>query len=489
MENQELKQRELYRSRGYNDDLLPKTEQQRTWRAINYFTLWMGSVHNVPNYVMVGGFFILGLSTLSIMLAIIVSAFFIAFVMVMNGAAGTRYGVPFAMILRASYGIKGALLPGILRGGIAAIMWFGLQCYAGSLAFLILIGKIWPDFLSLGGDFSILGLNLPGLITFIIFWAVNVMIGFGGGSVLNKFTAILNPCIYIVFGGMAIWAVNLVGITPILEYIPTGVTQNGNSGFLVLVVINAVVAVWAAPAVSASDFTQNAKDFRQQAIGQTLGLVVAYILFAVAGVCIIAGASIHYGVDTWNVLDIVQRWDSLFASFFAILVILMTTISTNATGNIIPAGYQIAAIAPTKLTYKNGVMIASIISLLICPWKLMENQDSIYLFLDIIGGMLGPVIGVMLAHYYIVMRGNIDLNVLYTKPGDYKFYEHGFNTTAFVVTVIAVIISLGGKFIPLLEPLSRVSWFVGVIVAFGLYALFKGKTPRASIEKKPAGQN
>ena len=104
---------------------------------------------------------------------------------------------------------------------------------------------------------------------------------------------------------------------------------------------------------------------------------MAYILFAVAGVCIIAGASIHYGADTWNVLDIVQRWDSLFASFFAVLVILMTTISTNATGNIIPAGYQIAAIAPTKLTYKNGVLIASIISLLICPWKLMENQDSI----------------------------------------------------------------------------------------------------------------
>jgi allantoin permease len=74
--------------------------------------------------------------------------------------------------------------------------------------------------------------------------------------------------------------------------------------------------------------------------------VVAYILFAVAGVCIIAGASIHYGMDTWNVLDIVQKWDSLFASFFAVLVILMTTISTNATGNIIPAGYQIAAIAP-----------------------------------------------------------------------------------------------------------------------------------------------
>ena len=445
------------------------------WKTFNYFTLWMGSVHNVPNYVMVGGFFILGLSTFSIMLAIILSAFFIAAVMVLNGAAGSKYGVPFAMILRASYGVRGALFPGLLRGGIAAIMWFGLQCYAGSLACLILIGKIWPGFLTLGGDFTLLGLSLPGLITFLIFWLVNVGIGFGGGKVLNKFTAILNPCIYIVFGGMAIWAISLVGIGPIFDYIPSGIQKAENGGFLFLVVINAVVAVWAAPAVSASDFTQNAHSFREQALGQTLGLVGLYSVCGRRGMYY-AGASIHYGADTGCALDIVQRWDSLFASFFAVLVILMTTISTNATGNIIPAGYQIAAIAPTKLTYKNGVLIASIISLLICPWKLMENQDSIYLFLDIIGGMLGPVIGVMMAHYFVVMRGQINLDELYTAPGDYKYYDNGFNLTAFSVTLVAVILSLGGKFIHFMEPLSRVSWFVGVIVAFAAYALLKKRT-------------
>ena len=175
-------QRKLFQQRGYSEDLLPKTQSQRTWKTFNYFTLWMGSVHNVPNYVMVGGFFILGLSTFSIMLAIILSAFFIAAVMVLNGAAGSKYGVPFAMILRASYGVRGALFPGLLRGGIAAIMWFGLQCYAGSLACLILIGKIWPGFLTLGGDFTLLGLSLPGLITFLLFWLVNVGIGFGGGN-------------------------------------------------------------------------------------------------------------------------------------------------------------------------------------------------------------------------------------------------------------------------------------------------------------------
>lgn len=476
MESISNKQREIYQQRGYHEDLLPKEADKKTWKGINYFTLWMGSVHNVPNYVAVGGFFILGLSTLSIMAAIILSAFIIAFVMVMNGAAGSKYGIPFAMILRASYGVRGALFPGILRGCVAAIMWFGLQCYAGSLAFLILIGKLWPQFLTLGGDFNLLGIGLPGLIAFLIFWAVNVAIGLGGGSILNKFTAILNPCIYVVFGGMAIWAISIAGLDNIIAYVPANAVTTNNGGFMFLVVINAVVAVWAAPAVSASDFTQNASSFRQQAWGQTLGLVVGYLLFAVASVCILAGASIHYGVDTWNVLDIVQKWDSIFASVFAVLVILMTTISTNATGNIIPAGYQIAAIAPKKLTYKNGVVIASIISLLICPWKLMENQESIYLFLDVIGGILGPVIGVMMAHYFIVMRSEIDLDTLYTEPGNYKYYDNGFNTVAFIVTLFAVLLSLGGKFIETLEPLSRVSWFVGVICAFCLYALIKSRT-------------
>ncbi|WP_421589385.1 allantoin transporter [Rahnella aceris] len=477
MNESECTQQERYRERGYSNDLLPKLKENRNWKGFNYFTLWMGSVHNVPNYIAVGGFLILGLSTFSVMMAIIISALFIAAVMVLNGAAGSKYGVPFAMILRGSYGIRGALFPGILRGCIAAIMWFGLQCYAGSLAFLILIGKIWPEFLTLGGDFNLLGISMPGLIAFMIFWAINVMIGFGGGGVLNKFTAILNPCIYVVFGGMAVWAISLAGLENILNYVPANAEQSGNPLFLFLVVINAVVAVWAAPAVSASDFTQNASSFKQQAWGQTLGLIVAYVLFAVASVCILAGASIHYGVDTWNVLDIVQKWDSLFASVFAVLVILMTTISTNATGNIIPAGFQIAAIAPKKLTYKKGVLIASLISVVICPWKLMENQESIYLFLDIIGGMLGPVIGVMMAHYFIVVRSELDLDTLYTAPGNYHYYDRGFNTVAFAVTLIAVVLSLGGKFIPVLEPLSRVSWFVGVIVAFVLYSVFMKREP------------
>ena len=133
-----------YRKLGYNEDILPKGKDNREWSTFNYFTLWMGSVHNIPNYVAVGGFLFLGASPINIMFALLLSSFFVAALMVLNGAAGTKYGVPFSLLLRSSYGDKGALLPGLFRGVIAAIMWFGLQTFTGSLSIVILIGKIFP---------------------------------------------------------------------------------------------------------------------------------------------------------------------------------------------------------------------------------------------------------------------------------------------------------------------------------------------------------
>ena len=108
---------------------------------------------------------------------------------------------------------------------------------------------------------------------------------------------------------------------------------------------------------SASDFTQNAKSTRAQAIGQTASLLVAYVIFAFSSVAILIGGSIHYGVQEWNVLNIVDRWDSMPPIILAMVVLLMTTISTNATGNIIPPAYQLSALFPKKSTTKKGLLL------------------------------------------------------------------------------------------------------------------------------------
>ena len=305
------------------------------------------------------------------------------------------------------------MVPGILRGVIAAIMWFGFQTYAGSQALSILIAKLWPPFLALGGNWNLLGLSLPALISFLLFWLFNVALIYGGMKFLGKVTNILSPLVYIVFGGMAIWAINLAGgIGPILAYSGTG--ASGNPIVVFIAAITAIIAAWAAPIVNVSDFTRLANSTKSQAIGQTVGLVVTYLLFAIASISIIVGSEIAFGTPIWNVLDVVARFDSTFAIAISVLTLCLTTLSVNVTGNIVPAGYQLASLFPKKLTFKSGATIAAVIGILVMPWKLMENATSIFTFLNIIGGLLAPIAGVMLAHYFVVAKSELDLKELYS---------------------------------------------------------------------------
>ncbi|MBU7216486.1 allantoin permease [Staphylococcus gallinarum] len=463
----------FFEKRGYNKDIIPKTPAQRNNSAFNFFTLWMGAVHNIPNYTAVGGFLLIGLSPLQVIIALIFSSFFIALLLVANGYAGSKYGIPFSMQLRSTYGDVGAKLPGVLRGVIAGIAWFGLQTFAGSQALHILLNKIFPGFNDIGHGMTILGITIPALIAFLIFWAISFAIGFGGGEILNKFTAILNPLIYIVFGGMAIWGIIVSGgVSNILNYdISTktdGILYPAILSFFLI--FNSLLGVWAGPGSSVADFTQNAKSTKAQVIGQISGIVVAHILFAFASVFIIIGGSIYLGHQEWNILTIINEWSNFWAILIATGVLLMTTISTNATSNIIPAAYQLSALMPKIVNYRRGVIIACVASVLIMPWKMMENEGSIVVFLNAIGAFLGPVAGVMIVHFYLVTRCQINLEELYFDMFDKEINIQRINISAYIATIVGVVISLLG-FLPAFKVISDFSWFIGFIISSVIYII------------------
>jgi len=451
-------------------DLLPTKKDARTWKFEHFFSIWMGSVHNIPSYVTIGGFFAIGLSIWQVFSIIIISSILLAAMMVLNGHAGGKYGIPFSILLRASYGIKGAVIPGVLRGVVVAIMWFGLQTYAGSIAVSILIGKFWPRYLLLGGDWSFLGLNLPNLLSFVVFWVINILFIFTGMDTLGKLTKLVSPFVFVVFGGMSIWAINLAGgITPILNYSPKGV--EGNSVIVILTCISAILATWVAQILSVSDVTRFSSSNREQALGQVLGLIFTYLLFAVASITIIIGSEIAFGVPIWNVLEVVERFDNTFAIVLSLLTLCLSTLSVNIIGNIIPAGNQLAALFPKRINFKLGALIATTIGMLILPWKLMENSTSIFSFLNMVGGLLSPVIGVMLTYYFFICKRKINLQELYSSNNDVPLTDR-VSLPALLATLFAGVISLLGKFIPIFEPLYRISWFTGIVLAVLFYFLF-----------------
>ncbi|MDN3017019.1 NCS1 family nucleobase:cation symporter [Paenibacillus sp. BSR1-1] len=454
----------------YSKDLLPTSPEARTWKFGHYFSIWMGSVHNVPSYVTIGGFFALGLSIWQVFFIIILSALILAAMMILNGHAGGKYGIPFSILIRSSFGRKGATFPGILRGVVAAIMWFGLQTYAGSLAVTILIGEIWAPYPTLGANWSFLGLSLSSLISLLLFWIINVLFIFTGIKSLGRLTKLLSPLVFVVFGGMAIWAIHFAGgITPILNYRSKGV--DGNSILIILSCISAILASWVAQILSVSDVTRYSRSNKEQFWGQAAGLLSTYLLFAIASITIIIGSEVAFGVPIWNVLEVIDRFDSKFAIVLSLLTICLSTLSVNIVGNIIPAGSQLAALLPKSLNFKSGAILAALMGLLIMPWKLMENPESIFTFLNMVGGMLSPVIGVMLVHYFLINKKEINLQELYSIKIN-MLITNEYHIPAILSTLLAGSLSLLGKFIPSLEPLYRVSWFSGILVSAILYLIF-----------------
>lgn len=468
----QIREPQFYLERGYNTDIMPKRHEERRTSAFNFFTLWMGSVHNIPNYVMIGSFFLLGLSPVQIMLATVISSLLIASLLTINGVAGSKYGIPFAIHLRHTYGDIGAKLPGILRGVVAGIAWFGVQTYFGALAMMIIINRIWPEFLNIGNGTEILGITIPVFIAFMVFWVFNFLIGFGGGDILNKFTAVLNPLIYVVFGGMMIWGINAAGgFRNIISYTAPNTdaaTYPVIIGFIVI--FSSFLSVWAAPGASVGDFTKDAKSTKAQIIGQFSGQFVAHLLFAFSSVAILVGGAIKYGLTDFHILTIIEHFDSSFAVFFSIFVLLMTTISTNATGNIIPAGYQLSALFPKKVSYRAGVIIAAVASIIILPWKLVEGEGGIMVFLGLIGSILGPVAGVMIVHFYFVSKKKINLDALYFDLKNPQSSKLRINYPAYIATILGLLVTLLGN-IPGLEVIRDTAWVLGFGSAAIIYFL------------------
>ncbi|MFC6323178.1 cytosine permease [Companilactobacillus baiquanensis] len=458
-----------------NEEMLPLREDKRTMGFGNYFTLWMGGIHNIATYATVAGFLLLGAPMKHIILAIFLSFIFSAYMDTLNGRAGSKYGIPGSMHLKSVYGDRGAKLPGILRGIFSGLAWFSLQIYTGSRALYILIAVIWPSFESLGGNFNFIGINLPNLISFILYWVFTLLIGLGGSNLINKFNVILNPLIYIFFIGAAIWALNAAGgFGNILSFTPPKNLSYSYPTILVyFMIFNSLLGFWSSPAVNVADYTKNAKSNRAQSTGMTLGFGVGYLIFAFSSVIILAGGALRYGVTNWadfqqfGILSIMRHWSQPFAIIGGIIVLLMATVSANVLSNGLSATYQLIALFPKRFSYKTGMITSAIIAFILIPWKTMTGNGGVMAFMNMIGVMLGPVVGVMLAYYFVIDKRKLDLDSLYldkVNPKKYNRYA-GINKNAYIATIIAIIITMLG-YIHGFEAINQLSVFVGAGLGF-----------------------
>jgi NCS1 family nucleobase:cation symporter-1 len=419
----------------------------------------------IPTYMLAASLIQAGLSWQWSLVAILLGNAIVLAPLLINGHAGTRYGIPFPVYMRAPFGLNGAHVPSLLRA-IVACGWFGIQTWVGGLAIHEILSLVWPAWSTLGGDWRFMGQSLPQFVGFLAFWLMNLWFVWRGTESIKWLETAAAPLLIVAGLWLLWWAQARVGgFGAMLSGASTLGTRAEFSVALFLPWVTAMVGFWATLALNVPDFTRYARSQRDQGIGQSVGLLVTMPLFAFIGVAVTSATVQLYGEAIWNPVTLVARIASESGSttlaVLALSVLLVATLTTNIAANIVAPAASIANLQPSRISLRVGGLIAALVGIALVPWRLLDAYQT---WLLSYSGLLGAVGGVVVCDYLLLRRGALTVPELYREGGSY-WYRGGVNQRAMIALAAGVGIALLGRLVPPLDFLFSGAWFSAAIAA------------------------
>ncbi|GAA2359566.1 NCS1 family nucleobase:cation symporter-1 [Dactylosporangium salmoneum] len=450
----------------YNEDLAPVTQDGRTWSMLNYLTLWVGMSSQIPTYLVASGLIILGMNWWQAIFTVALGNVLILVPILLNSHVGAKYGIPFPVFARASYGTYGANLPAILRG-LVATGWFGIQTWIGGVAVNLGIAAVFPGWTTFGGRIG--GQPLGMWLSFLLFWALHMFIIYKGMDALRRLQTWAAP-IVLAFGvGLAIWIiVRAHGIGSMLSD-PGRLNSFGTFMPVFIPSLVGVMALWATLSLNVPDFTRFARNQRAQLIGQAIALPTGMTVFAVLGVILASGSKVVFGEAIWDPVQLAGHIGVPAAELVALLGAAVATLTVNMSANVVSPSYDFANVWPSRISRRTGGLIVGILGILCQPWRLVSDPSGfIFGWLGGYGAGMGVIAGVMIVDYWIVRRGQLRVRDLFSHQGVYR-YQGGWNMHALFATVVGLFFAWGGYAIPPMHALTDYGWFVGFFVGGLVY--------------------
>jgi len=445
----------------YNPDLAPIPPERRTWGTYNYASLWVAMSVCIPTYMLASGLIAGGMSWIQAVFTILLGNLIVLIPMLLNAHAGTRYGIPFPVFVRASFGVRGANLPAVLRA-LVACGWFGIQAWIGGQAIYSMLRIVWPG-----------AANVPGSnwICFFLFWALNMYVIWRGIETIKFLEGIGAPFMLVVGLLLLFWITRKAGgLGPVLH---TPSKFHSTSEFLRFFIpaLTGMVGFWATVALNIPDFTRYAKSQRAQMLGQALGLPTAMTLYSFIGVAVTSASAVIFGEAIWDPVVLLGRFNQPIVALIALVALLVATLNTNVAANVVSPSNDFSNLRPSLISFRTGGLITGVVGILMMPWKLLRDFSS-YIFGWLVGcsALLGPIAGIMICDYYVVRHRLLKVEELYRRGGVYEF-RNGFNQKAILALVAGIAVALIGLAVPALRWLYDYAWFVGFMVSGGLYFL------------------
>lgn len=405
--------------------------------------------------------------------------------MVLNGHAGARYGIPFPVLARASFGLKGANIPALLRA-IVACGWFGIQTWIGGYSLYQIVHVWWPEVADLPLVFpASFGLSTGPAITFFLFWLLNMLVVYLGIESIRKLLLFKAAFLPIAALALLVWAITAAnGLGPILAQ-PAKFNTSAEFWHFFFPALTGMVGFWATVSLNIPDFTRYARSQRAQILGQALALPSSMTVFAFVGVVVTSATVIVFGEALWDPVILAGRFESPWLVTLAMLAVAISTLATNIAANIVSPANDFSNLAPEKIDFRSGGYITGVIGILIFPWKLIADPTGyIFTWLIAYSSLLGPLGGIMIVDYYVLRKTKLHVDGLYRENSEY-WYRSGYNRKAILALSLGILPSIPGflttvklvsvdLFPSWLNGLYNYAWFIGFAVSGLVYWLIKG---------------
>jgi NCS1 family nucleobase:cation symporter-1 len=443
----------------YNHDLAPVPLEKRSWGIYNYASLWVAMSVCIPTYMLASGLIAEGMDWKQAIGTILLGNLIVLVPMLLNAHAGARYGIPFPVFVRASFGVRGANVPAVLRA-LVACGWFGIQTWIGGQAIYSMLRIVWPGAAN----------SSASLWTcFLAFWAINMLVIWRGIETIKFLEGIGAPFMLVVGLLLLFWMTSKAGgFGPVL-HTPSKFQSTQEFVRVFIPSLTGMVGFWATVALNIPDFTRYATSQRAQVIGQALGLPTAMTLYSFIGVAVTSASAVLFGEPIWDPVVLLGHFNQPLVALIALVALLIATLNTNVAANVVSPSNDFSNLRPSLISFRTGGLITGGLGIALMPWKLLSTFSS-YIFGWLVGcsALLGPIAGIMICDYYLVRDRHLIVQDLYRRDGAYE-YNNGFHLQALFALAAGILIALAGLVVPGVRWLYDYAWFVGFFVSGALY--------------------
>jgi len=464
----------------WNKDIAPVGKGQRTWATKDLAVLWISMSACVPTYMLASSLIDGGMNWWQAVLTIFAGNLIVLLPMVLNAHAGTKYGIPYPVYCRPSFGILGANVPAVLRA-LVACGWFGIQTWIGGAAIYKLLGIAFPALVGAPALFE--GLNGAQWACFLFFWAINMLVIYKGVESIRVLLNIKAPLLIALGLALLAWAYVQAGGFGTMLSTPSafepGQPKAGQFWSFFFPALTANIGFWATLSLNIPDFSRYAKSQKDQVLGQALGLPTTMGLYSFIGVAVTSATVVIYGQKIWDPVELIAKFKNPLVLAIALGSLVIATLATNIAANVVGPANDFAHLWPEKIDFRIGGYITGVIGILIQPWKLIADPSGyIFKWLVAYSSLLGAVGGILICDYFWLRRAKLDVRDLYRKGGRY-WYSGGFNWPALAALALGIIPVIPGflgtvglaTVSPVWISLYNYAWFISFGVSFAAYRI------------------